>query len=94
MVLMALGNISRHLTSMLTTKMRFYSNLANYPRPPPPGGSVFSFAPTGEVLILPGCEPTAQGTWVSEGSRTLEDRVQRAPSQCLSPVPQHTQDAS
>lgn len=92
-VLLALGNISRHLTSMLTTKMRFYSNLANYPRPMG-GGSIFSFTPTGGVLILPGCEPTAQGTWVSEGSGTLEDRVQRASSQYLSPVPRHTQDVS
>lgn len=86
-VLAALGNISRHLTSMLTTKMRFNSNLANYPRPPlGGGGSIFSFAPTGRVLILPGCEPMVQGTWVGERSGTLEDRMLRAPRlvQCLS----------
>lgn len=81
-ILAALGNIS--LISMLTTKMRFYSNLANYP--PRVGGSIFSFGPTGGVSILPGCEPTAKGTWVGEGSRTLEHRMLRAPSvvQCLS----------
>lgn len=50
---------------MLTTKMRFYSDLANYPRPPV--GSIFSFAPTNGVLSLRGCEPMTEGTW-AEGT--------------------------
>lgn len=61
---------------MLTTKMRFYSDLANYPRSPV--GSIFSFAPANGVLSLRGCEPMTEGTWaegtMAEGNWFVKDQ--------------------
>lgn len=56
-ILAALGNIS--LTSMLTTKMRFYSNLANYP----PGWGALSSAlgPLEEFRFVQDVSPPQKG---------------------------------
>lgn len=80
---------------MLTTKMRFYSDLVNYSHPRV--GSIFSFMPAVGVLSLKDCEPTVEGTWAGEGSGALEERVLPVPSLAEArntQEAQHTQDAS